>query len=231
MVLRALLAACIALSALPPAARAASMRVSSIAELEAAIAQAGPGDTLTRASGRYTAGTIAVGRQGAEGQPITITAEVVGGAVIAGGAFRLGPTAAHVVIRGFRFEGAQLTMDLGSHHILITRNHFEVGSAPRAVHVQGLDQEVSYNNFQNSVRVWSGAWTGWATHAVPTLGDWTHVAFVHSDRWTRLYIDGVLVRHKGGGRPGARAGCRARSPSAAPPICPSPSASASDTTV
>jgi len=53
----------------------------------------------------------------------------------------------------------------------------------------------------DSVRAWSGAWTGWATHEVPTLAEWTHVAFVHSNRWTRLYIDGVLVRHKGGARP------------------------------
>jgi MYXO-CTERM domain-containing protein len=128
--------------------RAASTRVTTLAELEAAIAQAQPGDTITVASGNYS-GAISVGRAGAAAAGITIASETIGGAVISGGTFRLTGTAAYVTVRGFRFNGVSLVMDLGSHHCHVTRNHFEVGTASRAVHVQGNDQELSFNSFQN----------------------------------------------------------------------------------
>jgi RNA polymerase sigma-70 factor, ECF subfamily len=44
--------------------------------------------------------------------------------------------------------------------------------------------------------VWSSAWTEWTTGSLPPSGAWTHVAFVHGERETRLYINGVLVREK-----------------------------------
>jgi hypothetical protein len=127
---------------------AAPARVSSLAQLEAAIAQAGPGDTITLADGSY-AGAISVGRAGTAAARITIVAENLGGAVVSGGTFRLTSGAAYVTVRGLRFNGVQLVMDLGSRNCIVTRNHFEVGGAAHAVHVQGNDQELSFNNFQN----------------------------------------------------------------------------------
>jgi RNA polymerase sigma-70 factor (ECF subfamily) len=44
--------------------------------------------------------------------------------------------------------------------------------------------------------VWSWAWTGWTTGALPSPDAWTHVAFVHGADETRLYVNGVLVRRK-----------------------------------
>ncbi len=49
---------------------------------------------------------------------------------------------------------------------------------------------------ENFLAVWSGAWDGWTTATLPRPGDWTHVAFVHAQQETRLYVNGALVRHK-----------------------------------
>lgn len=42
--------------------------------------------------------------------------------------------------------------------------------------------------------VWSWAWTGWTTGELPSPDTWTHVAFVHGQDETRLFVNGVLVR-------------------------------------
>jgi hypothetical protein len=55
----------VCLAAAGPAA-AAAKRVGSIAELEMAIAQAAPGDTITLANGSYTSMGIAVGCAGTD---------------------------------------------------------------------------------------------------------------------------------------------------------------------
>ena len=39
------------------------------------------------------------------------------------------------------------------------------------------------------------AWKGWTSRTLTSFDDWTHVAFVRAASETRLYIDGVLVRH------------------------------------
>ena len=44
--------------------------------------------------------------------------------------------------------------------------------------------------------VWSWAWMGWTTGPLPSPDAWTHVAFVHGEGETRLYVNGALVRHK-----------------------------------
>jgi RNA polymerase sigma-70 factor (ECF subfamily) len=53
----------------------------------------------------------------------------------------------------------------------------------------------------SQLRVWSGAWTGWATGKAGALDSWTHVAFVHAERSTRLYLNGRLIRHHQASRP------------------------------
>jgi RNA polymerase sigma factor (sigma-70 family) len=52
-----------------------------------------------------------------------------------------------------------------------------------------------------NLRVWSGAWTGWATRDLDARDRWTHVAFTHDGPDTRLYIDGQRVRRIPGGIP------------------------------
>jgi poly(beta-D-mannuronate) lyase len=132
-------------------ARAASTRVTSISALQSAINTAGPGDTLTLADGSYSASGITIGRAGTASAPITITAETVGGATIAGsGGFRFTGTAAYVVVRGFRLthSGAVETA-VGSHHCRISRNHFQRSGGGQHLVMYGFDHEVDYNRFQD----------------------------------------------------------------------------------
>jgi RNA polymerase sigma-70 factor (ECF subfamily) len=49
--------------------------------------------------------------------------------------------------------------------------------------------------------VWSWAWTIWTSRTLPSPEGWIHVAFVHASRETRLYINGVPVRHKNAQEP------------------------------
>jgi hypothetical protein len=46
--------------------------------------------------------------------------------------------------------------------------------------------------------VWSWAWTIWTSTTLTSSDGWIHVAFVHAGAETRLYVDGVPVRHKDG---------------------------------
>jgi RNA polymerase sigma-70 factor (ECF subfamily) len=62
------------------------------------------------------------------------------------------------------------------------------GSGPEHLFWFGLREDF--------LAVWSWAWNGWTTGALPPPGGWTHVAFVHGGDETRLYVDGVMVRHK-----------------------------------
>lgn len=52
--------------------------------------------------------------------------------------------------------------------------------------------------------VWSGSWSRWTSTTLEPpekAAGWTHVAFVHAGSNTRLFVDGVLVRHTGGQLP------------------------------
>jgi hypothetical protein len=53
----------------------------------------------------------------------------------------------------------------------------------------------------DSLQVWSQAWTGWATRPVAGRERWRHLAFVHRDRTTTLYLDGMPYRQKDDNRP------------------------------
>jgi Chondroitinase B len=134
-----------------PASCARKVPASDLTQLAAAIAAAMPGDCVVLANGSYNGtGVISINRTGTPEAPIVITAETIGGATIAGmGGFSLDMPAAHVIIRGFKFTHAGgLVMGLGTHHCLITRNVFQPGGG-NYLYIQGLDQEVSYNIFQN----------------------------------------------------------------------------------
>jgi len=139
--------------ALISGAEAASTRVTSISALQSAINGANAGDTITLANGSYSAsGAISISRAGSASAPITITAETVGGATIAGsGQFTFTSSAAYVVVRGFRFTGSgRLNASLGSHHCRISRNLFQSGSASsQYLWLFGTDHEVDYNTFRD----------------------------------------------------------------------------------
>jgi hypothetical protein len=126
--------------------------VSDLAGLAAAAAAAKPGDCVTLADGTYAAsGAVGIASVGTAQARITITAQTIGGVTISGtGGLRLDSPAAYVTIRGFRFtHSGTMVMGLGTHHCTITRNEFQLGGSGTYLHIQGLDQEVSYNRFQN----------------------------------------------------------------------------------
>jgi poly(beta-D-mannuronate) lyase len=135
-----------------PPVCARKVPVSGLAPLATAIGAAMPGDCIVLANGSYdSTGVISVNRAGTAAARITITAETIGGVTISGaGGFHLDSPAAYVVIRGFKFtHSGALVMGLDTNHCTITRNVFELAGSGDYLYVQGLDQEVSYNLFQN----------------------------------------------------------------------------------
>src|SRR5689334_1993919 len=84
---------------------AKTVRVTSLSALETALADSSPGTEIVLANGIYTAtNAIRITRQGTAAQPITISAETIGGAEITGTeGFHLESPAAYVTIKGFKF--------------------------------------------------------------------------------------------------------------------------------
>jgi hypothetical protein len=141
----------------PPAAGepptcARKVPVTSLQALGSAADGAKPGDCIVLANGSYAStGTISIKSVGTASARITITAETVGGVTISGaGGFHVDSPAAYVVIRGFKLtHSGALVMAVGTNHCTITRNTFELAGTGDYLWIQGLDQEISYNRFQN----------------------------------------------------------------------------------
>jgi poly(beta-D-mannuronate) lyase len=128
------------------------VRASSIAELTAAIGGAMPGDCVVLANGNYTvAAPIVVNRVGTANQRITVMAETVGGATLAGDAgLTVNAPAAFVTIHGFRITNqGGLVAGANTQNILFTRNALEVPGNGNYMVVSGTDNEVSFNAFTN----------------------------------------------------------------------------------
>lgn len=110
-------AALVAASAL--AAAAGEARVENPAQLAAALARAGSGDTIVLRKGDWPNVPLVVGKGGGKGGPLVIRAESPGETVLGGGSF-LKIAAPHVVVDGVAFhrgaieEGAVVTF--ASHH-------------------------------------------------------------------------------------------------------------------
>jgi len=132
---------------------AATIQVSSLSALQTAINNAVPGDVIVLANGVYTASTdITVSKQGTAAQPITITAQSIGGAEIKGTAgFNIVSPARYIIIRGFKFthNASQATMASGTSFCRWTQNVFETPGDGENLSLNGNDHEVDYNTFQH----------------------------------------------------------------------------------
>ena len=138
-------------------ASAATYEVASVADLQAAIGVAAPGDTIVVKNGVYTtSAAISVNRVGTAAAPIVIRAETVGGVEFQGThGISLSSPAAYVVVEGFVFSHAsgRISMPTGTHHSRYTRNVFQcVGDGPY-LSVSGNDHEVDHNEFRNKSTV------------------------------------------------------------------------------
>lgn len=130
-----------------------TITVSSIAELQAAIDRARPGDVILVKDGVYTTGSdIIINKTGTAAQPITIAAQNGGAAEITGaGGFNLVSPAAYIVIKGFKFTHAasKARSSAGSSFCRWTQNIFETPGNGEDLTIAGNDTEVDHNTFQN----------------------------------------------------------------------------------
>jgi hypothetical protein len=134
---------------------AAEIKVASISELRAAIAETSPGDRIVVTDGTYECDeAIDISAAGTKAESIEISAETIGGVEMRGSAgFRFRRPAAYVTLRGFKLTHRAGTLDLpsGTHHCRITRNVFELQIPRRAAYmsVSGDDHEIDHNSYQN----------------------------------------------------------------------------------
>ena len=132
---------------------AATFRVTSLADLQARIAAARPGDVIVIKDGVYTTtAPIAIDRKGTAGKPIRLAAQTRGRVEIAGSdGFDLVAGAAYIEIDGFRFTHASGKTNIrpGATHVRFTRNIFEQQGDGAYLTVAGDDAEVDRNELRN----------------------------------------------------------------------------------
>jgi poly(beta-D-mannuronate) lyase len=152
---RVILRSCGALLALAWAgtAAAATHTVGSIAELQARIDTAIPGDVIVMRNGVYTtSAAITIDRQGAEDAPIRIAAQSIGGVEINGThGFDVMSPAMHIEITGFLFTHRAGTARIrsGATHIRFTRNIFECTGEGAYLQIAGHHAQVDRNELRN----------------------------------------------------------------------------------
>jgi poly(beta-D-mannuronate) lyase len=148
---RLICAAAVALAA--SVAFAATHVVESIADLQAQIDHAQPGDTIAVKNGKYTTtNSLHVRCVGIRDRLITIEAEIAGGVEIDGsGGFEVDAPASFVVIRGFKFthQAGHEIVAGGASHIRFTRNTFLCVGEGAYLTVTGDDVEVDHNELRD----------------------------------------------------------------------------------
>jgi hypothetical protein len=180
---RSILALCRCLVALAVTDLAAeSVRIDSIAALQARLAAANPGDTITLANGVYTTNApLLINRTGAADRPITIQAETVNGVEISGThGFAVTAPAAHIVIRGFKFTHAsgKNAIAAGTSHVRFTRNTFQCSGEGPYLTVTGDDAQIDYNEFRDKKTLGNMiSVTGTGSQVARTL--WVHHNYFH----------------------------------------------------
>lgn len=132
---------------------AATITVSSLAELQSAIEKAVAGDVIVLKNGVYTTTSdITINKQGTAEKPITISAQTIGGAEISGaGGFNIASPAKYIIIKGFKFTHAasKAKTSSGSSFCQWTRNIFETPGTGEYLTIAGSDHQIDYNTFQN----------------------------------------------------------------------------------
>src|SRR5207302_6434433 len=107
----------------------------------------------TLKNGTYTtAAALNVARAGTKENPITISAQTIGGVEIGGThGFAVVKPAAYVVISGFNFTHAagHDTIANGADHVRFTRNTFHCSGEGAELDVAGDDCEVDHNEFHD----------------------------------------------------------------------------------
>jgi poly(beta-D-mannuronate) lyase len=134
-------------------ATAATYKVASIAELQARISSALPGDTIVVHNGVYTTSAyITVDRQGTESAPIRIVAQTIGGVEITGThGFNVVSPAMYIEIDGFLFthQSGRNQIRSGATHIRFTHNFFECTGEGAYLVIAGHHAEIDRNEFRN----------------------------------------------------------------------------------
>jgi poly(beta-D-mannuronate) lyase len=127
--------------------------VGSVADLQARIDGAGPGDIILVRDGVYTTtAPITINRRGTALLPIRIMALRLGGAEITGShGFTVNSPAAHVQIWGFKLThvSGRNSIRPGATHIRFTRNVFECSGDGAYLTVAGHDARIDRNEFRN----------------------------------------------------------------------------------
>lgn len=132
---------------------AEDIRVSSFDQLREAIEKASPGDVIILVDGVYHATEdIIVNKKGTESKPLTIMAENIGAAEIAGkGGFNIVSPASHIIIKGFRFThpASRARTGNGTTFCRWTQNVFETPGKGDYLTIAGSDHQIDHNVFQN----------------------------------------------------------------------------------
>src|SRR4051812_9457264 len=131
----------------------ATIKVSTIGDLQQAIQKAVAGDVIVLTTGTYTVGAdIIVACRGTAEKPVIITAEEKNKTELTGmSGFSIVAPASYVIIKDFLFTHASSKAKSGSGTSFCrwTHNIFETSGSGEDLTIAGTDHQVDYNTFRN----------------------------------------------------------------------------------